>query len=128
MEKVKQQTGAVEIDENGNPMFNWLNGEPCESCGLDQCLPDHIHPAGMVFHTSVGRFLWWQEIEARNRLRQPEKLLIQPTDRKALTKHETGINARLEERRKKTRERNRRYYRRKRQRQVLNPQNSTLRV
>lgn len=118
---------AVAVSESGIPAFSRLNGEPCGSCGLEMCLPDHSHPARMVYHVEAGRFLPWPQIEAMNGANeQGLDLSKMPTDRKALAEHEAGIRARQEERRRKTKERNRRYRQKKGQRHVLNPPKSDL--
>ena len=118
---------AVAVSESGISAFSRLNGEPCGSCGLEMCLPDHSHPARMVYHVEAGRFLPWPQIEAMNGTNEQwSDLSTMPTDRKALAEHEAEIKARQEEGRRKTRERNRRYRRKKSQRHALNPQKATL--
>ena len=110
---------AVAVSESGIPVFSRLNGQPCGSCGLEMCLPDHAHPARMVYHVEAGRFLLWSQIEAMNGASgQRSNLSKIPTDRMAL--------ARQEERRRKTKERNRRYRQKKGQRHALNPPKSDL--
>ena len=102
---------AVAVSESGIPAFSRLNGESCESCGLEMCLPDHPHPAGMVYHVGAGRFLLWPQIEAMN-----------GKGKTSLATYETEARARQEARRKRDRERARRYYHRKRKREVRDPQ------
>jgi hypothetical protein len=100
---------------------------PCSSCGLTVCLPDHPHPPGLVYHTGERRFLAWSEIESMNGPGQRGNgLTIRRLDRKELAEHEAGIRARQDARRKRDRERARRYYRKKREREVLEPQKSPL--
>jgi len=118
---------ATTVDKNGRSWFQHLDDGPCEVCGLDRCLPDHPHGPGMVYHVEAGRFLLWPQVEEMNGTKwQQSDLSTMPTDRKTLAEYETGIKARQEERRRKTRERNRRYRREGRQRHVLNPQKSDL--
>jgi len=118
---------AVTTSEDNKPRFHRFNNGPCPTCGLKECLPDQIHPAGMVYHVGAGRFLSWLEVEALNGANEQGLALSKmPTDRKALAEHEDEIRARQEERRRKTKERNRRYRREKRQRHVLNPPKSDL--
>ena len=94
---------AVTTGKDKNPIFHRFNNGPCQTCGLEMCLPDHPHPVGMVYHVGIGRYLLWPEVEALNGKR-----------RTSLATHEAGIKTRLEERRRKTRERVRRHRRRKR--------------
>jgi hypothetical protein len=108
---------AVMKSEDGKPMFQRLNGELCESCGLSSCLPSQPHPRGMVYHVGAGRFLTWNQIESLNGANRQRII-----DRKALAEHEQEIKARQDKRRKKSRERAKRYYWNKRKREVLDPQ------
>ena len=110
---------AVTDRKDGKPRFHRFMNGPCPMCGRRECLPDHPHGPGKFYHVDLQRFLSWIEIEALNGINGHGSDLSKiPTDRMAL--------ARQEERRRKTKERNRRYRREKRQRHVLNPQQSDL--
>ena len=86
---------AVSKTENGRPLFHRLNGEPCEVCSLDRCLPSHPHPGGMIYHVEAERFLSWPQIDTLNGKGKP------------------SINNRQEERRRKTKGRVRRHRRKR---------------
>lgn len=109
---------AVAVSESGIPAFSRLNGEPCGSCGLDWCLPDHPHGSARFYHADLQRFLTFAEIEANcgNGSSQLEPGL--PEGFRSLGAYERHLEQRKEERKRKNRERVRRFREREREKGV----------
>ena len=105
---------AVAVSESGIPAFSRLNGEPCGSCGLEICLPDHPHGPGLFYHVGLGRFLTFDEIEVHRENGSSQLEPGLPEDFRSLGAYERHLEQKKEDRKRKVRDRVQRHRKRKR--------------